>query len=83
MLPAQATGGKQMAASTARNSILADQEVAPDSAIDRVLAIPEDDALKLYSSLSSTQQWRARMRATGQRRMALAQYHALAIAQLR
>jgi hypothetical protein len=73
-----------MAANTAYDAIPSTgQELVPDSAIDRVLAIPEPDALKLYSLLSSTQQWRARTRATGRRRIALTQYHVLAFAQLR
>ena len=54
-----------------------------DSVIERILTGPEFEALKLYAGLSSTQQWQARTRATGERRAALALYHVLEFAQLR
>src|ERR1700722_11629420 len=52
-------------------------------AIEQVLTAPECDALMLYGRLTSAQQWQARTRATGERRAALVQYHALNVAQLR
>jgi len=54
-----------------------------ESAIERVLTAPECDALPFYRRLSSALQWQARMRATGQRRAVLVEYHALNVAQLR
>jgi hypothetical protein len=62
---------------------LARADAGDESAIEQVLTAPECEALKLYGRLPSAQQWQARMRATGQRRAALVQYHALNLAQLR
>jgi spore coat protein U-like protein len=62
---------------------LAGASATDESVMQRVLTGNEHDALKLYATLSETQQWQARTKATGERRTALARYHVIEFSRLR
>jgi hypothetical protein len=64
---------------SASQSLTPDADADTDALLERVLMLPEAEALEFYSELSPKQQWLVRQKATGRRRDAVIVYHAVTI----